>query len=72
MRKQIETSGATAFKFPIMAAATPRNVVRTNAFRGSPSFEIFAKNPRNGTIPSAAIAYHIQSTKHVPQSYLDY
>ncbi len=68
----METSGATRFKLPIMAAATHNIVVSTNAFRGSPFLDVFAKVSRNGTTPSPAIAYDNCPQMHVRTYFLEW
>ncbi len=68
----METSGATRFKLPIMAAATHNIVVSTNAFRGSPFLDVFAKVSRNGTIPSPAIAYDNCPQMHISTYFLEW
>lgn len=52
----MDTSGATAFKLPIIANATERAAVTIRALRGSPFLDIFANGPKKGTAPSPAIA----------------
>jgi hypothetical protein len=56
VRKQIDTSGATISKLPIIEKAKLKTVVTIKALRGSPLFDIFASGPKNGTTPSAEMA----------------